>query len=51
MELTNQLLEYTEQERLALISCIASIATLDKVANEEEIEFILALVEALIWMP
>lgn len=46
MESTHQLLEYTEQERLALISCIASIATLDKVANEEEIEFILALVEA-----
>lgn len=46
MKLTNQLLQYSEQERLALISCIASIATLDKVANEEEIDFILALVEA-----
>lgn len=46
MKLTHQLLQYSEQERLALISCIASIATLDKVANEEEIDFILALVEA-----
>ena len=46
MKLTNQLLQYSEQERLALISCIASIATLDKVANEEEIDFIMALVEA-----
>lgn len=46
MKLTNQLLQYSEQERLALISCIASIATLDKEANEEEIDFIMALVEA-----
>jgi hypothetical protein len=46
MKLTHQLLQYSEHERLALISCIASIATLDKVANEEEIDFILALVEA-----
>ncbi len=46
MKLTNQLLQYSEQERLALISCIASIATIDKEANEEEIDFILALIEA-----
>jgi CMP-2-keto-3-deoxyoctulosonic acid synthetase len=46
MNLANQLLQYSEQERLALISCITSIATLDKVADEEEIDFILALVEA-----
>ncbi len=46
MESNYHLVEYTEQERLALISCIASISTLDQVANEEEIEFMLALVEA-----
>ncbi len=46
MNLTNQLLQYSEQERLALISCITSIATIDKVANEDEIDFVLALIEA-----
>jgi len=46
MNLTNQLLEYSEQERLALISCITSLTTIDKVANEDEIDFVLALIEA-----
>jgi hypothetical protein len=46
MNLTNQLLQYSEQERLALISCITSIATIDKVASEDEIDFVLALIEA-----
>ncbi len=46
MELTHQLLNYTEKERLALITTIASIATLDKVGNDDELEFILALGEA-----
>ncbi|HET6227182.1 MAG TPA: hypothetical protein VFF27_12935 [Bacteroidia bacterium] len=46
MNLTNQLMQYSEQERLALISCITSIAPLDKVANQDEINFVLALIEA-----
>ena len=46
MELTHQLLNYTERERLVLITTIASIATLDKVGNDDELEFILALGEA-----
>ena len=46
MNLTSQLLQYSEQERLALISCITSIATIDKIASDDEIDFVLALIEA-----
>ena len=45
MNLTNQLLKYSEQERLALVSCISSITT-DKAKSEDEINFVLALIEA-----
>lgn len=46
MNSTNQLLQYSEQERLALISCITSITTIDTVTSKDEIEFVLALIEA-----
>lgn len=46
MNLNNQLMQFSEQERLALISCITSITTIDKVANKDEIDFVLALIEA-----